>query len=298
MVMLLSMMVGCTKTTAEQSFGAGCTAYLENLPKEYELLPEGIRDKVEITVSLRNVSSNKRYSNKLNYANGFRQSIDLLPGTYDVSNVHISEKSLAMLDVEVKLESIKVDKDSQFELPVYVKSPTDFIAAIENNKPKAEILKEDVYSRKVQLNGEIIDINNIRNTVKFDEPPTNKNLAPAETFLIPSSNNEGVSLIVQNQTNTYAPVSKATFVGVQFYGSNVVFPKGITLGTGLDAICHAQDGILGTPDYFLGTPLIGLGYDNTTVVYLDKESGDRISLNIKPSHSFASFITYEFNKYE
>lgn len=63
-------------------------------------------------------------------------------------------------------------------------------------------------------------------------------------------------------------------------------------------IAHAEKGLLGTPTYCLGTPIIGIGYDNATLVYIDSDTGDRISLYINKYDSFISTISYEFEKYE
>ena len=172
-IMLASMMNGCSKNADVHSFKAVCEFRLEGLPNEYDQLAEAIRDDIEVTVSIRNVSSDKSHYVDLTDANGYRQSLYLIPGTYDVNKPYISKKYLAMFDVEIKMDSITIAKDSRTEIPVYVTNPSDFVNVMNNNQPKDEILNADIYSRKVQLNGKIIDLNNIMEVMVFTVPENN-----------------------------------------------------------------------------------------------------------------------------
>ncbi|MFY9175691.1 MAG: hypothetical protein WAO24_10230 [Peptococcia bacterium] len=294
---LVVLLLGCSKDGSEHSFGASCKVYLKDLPLEYELLSKDIRNNIEISTVLRNVSTGKKFSFKLTEKNNFQQTLDLIPGTYDVHSVFISNPALAIFNVDTKLSSVKIVKNSQLELPLFITNHSDFIKTMENNKPTDEILGEEIFSRKVQFNGQIIELNSIKKMLKF-KATVDKQLAAAETAYIPSTSHEGVALVVQNQTNHHLSINDATFIGVHFSKNNVVLPKGITLGMNISTISHSQKGILGTPDYFLGTPLIGTGFNDTTLVYLDKNSGDRISFHVNPNDLHVSSITYEFEKYE
>lgn len=293
-----SILSGCSKSVDARTYGAVCELYLVDLPKEYEQLPEEIRKDTAVYLSIRNVSSDKTYSIELTDANEYRHSLNLIPGTYSVSKPYISNDRLVPLNVETKIDSISITKNSKTEVPIYVSNPSDFINAMTNNQPKDEILNADIYSRKVQYNGKIIDLNNIREEIAFSTPKNDERLAPAATYYIPSANDEGISLIVQNQSDARAPVSQATLTGVRFRHNNIVFPKGITLGSTSRDIAHTREGKLGTPTYCLGSPLIGFEFDDTTLVYIDENSGDRISFDILPGDKYVSIITYEFFKYE
>ncbi len=291
-------MSGCSKKPNEKSFGGVCELYLEALPEGYEQLPEGVREDMHISISLKSVSSNKKYRVRLTKANGYRQSLNVVPGTYNVVKLNALDKGVVMFDVKARVKSVTVGKDQLAEVPLYAVNSSDLIHALQNNQPTDEILRSDIYSRKVQYKGEIIDLQNIREEMGFTNTKTNQRLSPKETYQIPSASKDGVSIIVQNQSSVNAPVSEATFVGVSFSTNNVIFPKGITLGTSLYDIAHAQDGLLGTPDYCEGSAFVGAEFESTTLVYIDKDSGDRISFYVQPGNLYVSSITYEFAKYE
>jgi len=297
-IMLALITTGCSKNINVRSYNAVCDLYLEGLPEEFKQLPEALRNDLNISITLRNVSSNKKHNIKLKAADNYRKSVYLIPGTYEVQKPFLYEQSLAMFRVETTVTSISVAKNSRAEVPIKVSNPSNFINTMKNNQPTDEILNADIYSRKVQYKGKIIDLNKIKEVMSFNLASNSKTLYPSETYLIPSSDNPGVSIIVQNLTSTSIPVSKATLTGVYFTGNNVVLPKGITLGSNLRDIVHAKEGKLGTPDYCMGSALIGFEIDGTTLVYIDKDSGDRISFYIKLGDTYVSSVKYEFAKYE
>lgn len=291
-------MSGCSKKVDEKSFGAVCEFYVEAFPEGFDQLPQAVRDDMYISISLKNTSSKKGYIAKLTKDNGFRHALNVIPGTYHVYILTSPSEKVVMFDVEMRVDSVTVEKDKRTEVPIYISNPSNFINSLKSNEPTAEILNSDIYSRKVQYNGKIIDLNNIREIMEFSNSYANERIKPTETFKIPSTAKNGISLVVQNQSRTNTNVSEAKFVGVSFSMNNVIFPQGITLGTSLYDIAHAQDGILGTPDYCLGSPFVGAEFESTTLVYIDKDSGDRISFYVNPGDSYVSSITYEFAKYE
>lgn len=291
------LLFGCSKEKTKQVKGTTCTVYLEELPQEYDQLAQSIRDDIVISVSLRNVSSDKRFTCDLTEKNNFRQVLDLIPGTYKIESVYLTDANLAMFEVDTELKSVKIEKNVPFDLPVLIQNADEFINTMTLNKPSEDIIKADLYSRKIQYNGQMIDLNNIQSNMTF-AATSKKKLSHAETMYIGSTSHPGVSLIVQNQTDQNIPADQATVVGVYFFKNNVVLPQGITLGTEIRAIAHAKEGLLGTPNYCTGSPLMRLGLDKTVLVYIDEDSGDRISFYVDPGDSFISGITYEFEKYE
>lgn len=105
-------------------------------------------------------------------------------------------------------------------------------------------------------------------------------------------------MVVQNQSSSLAALKDAQFIGVRFRSNQVILPRGIRLGMSLAEIAHKETGILGTPAYCQGSPLIGTGHDKTTLVYLDSVRGDRISLTVGAEDNFIGSILYEFERYE
>ena len=290
------LFAGCSaKNTAR--WNAGCHIFLTQLPPEYEQLSPEIRNTITISVSLRHVASDKQFRAELTDANQYSTNLELLPGTYEITNLYMSDKKLAMFDVKTDLTTLEIRKNETTDLPVSLTDSASFAASVLRNQASAEILSAEPYSRKVQYNGEIIDLMSIPQMMQFSVP-TNKMLKSSETYTIPSTSHAGVAMVVQNQSGKLAPLNDAKFIGVRFFSNQVIFPKGIRLGMGLPEIAHKDTGLLGTPNYCLGSPLIGTGYEAVTLVYIDSASGDRISLTIGAEDRFISSILYEFEQYE
>ncbi len=295
-IIITVALMGCSNKKGLNSEVAKCKIYLEDLPEEYELLSKEIRDEIKISVSLRSNSSDKNYKVELTEEENYVQEIPLVPGTYDVW-CSINNKSLSMLDVNTNVKEIKINKDEEAEVPISITNRSEFSEAMVNNVTDEEIMSTSIFARKVRYGSKVIDLNNIKQEMKF-VPKDSKSLAMGEIGYIPSDSGNGISIVVQNQTNSFLNIEKCTFVGVKFSKNNIIFPMGITLGMDISKISHAETGLLGTPDYFEGTPLIGFGYDESKAIYIDDLSGDRISFTIRPDDSYISAITYEFEKYE
>ena len=72
------MLYGCANHSKDAQWGAVCTVYLDNLPKEYNLLPLELREKTTITFSISNISLGRVYRIALMEKNGYRQEVDML----------------------------------------------------------------------------------------------------------------------------------------------------------------------------------------------------------------------------
>lgn len=296
-IFLIMMMVGCTKSDGTSPYNSSCLVLLKNMPDEYSLLPESIKEEINISVALKNSSSGKTYKARLNDENGYSCELELVPGKYNARVSNNANNKLTMLEVEAEIDSFLLEKDHQAVVPVSITNLSEFVSALKNNEPKPEILEEHIYSRKVQLNGQILNLKDIKATGNFNLN-INERLKPREIYRIPSKVYQGVSLLVQNQSDNFLLPDEATFVGVSFSSNNVVFPKGITLGMNLSEIANVEKGKMGTPTSIIGSPLVALGLGDATLVYLDGDTGDRISITIDPNKSYVRSITYEFAKYE
>lgn len=278
-------------------WNAGCHVFLAQLPPEYEQLSPEIKNAVTISITLRHTTSDKKFRAKLTDANHYSADLALLPGSYEIASLYMSDKNLAMFDVTTDLKTIDIRKDEKMELPLTLTDPEGFAASVLRNQASAEILALEPYSRKVQYNGQILDLTAIPQIMQFSVLE-NKMLKPAETYDIASSSHAGVAMVVQNQSSSLAALKDAQFIGVRFRSNQVILPRGIRLGMSLAEIAHKETGILGTPAYCQGSPLIGTGHDKTTLVYLDSVSGDRISLTVGAEDNFIGSILYEFERYE
>lgn len=281
-----------------QKWQATCTVFVTDLPEEFAQLPAALREEIRFHVSLSQPSADKRYSITLSKDNDFRQKLFLLPGSYQVSDVYVEKKDLAMFQAVTKTSTIELSKNTNVDLPVLLAEPQTFVDIIHRNIPQDAILSAEIFSHTVQYAGKMLDLNTIRQNIKFSIPD-DRHLSRGERYFAPAEDeNAGVFLILQNKTDAMIPANKADFIGVRFFKNNVVFPKGVTLGMDIADIVHSKNGLWGTPYSCKGTPLIGTGYDFTTLIYLDPESGDRISLDVDPSDPFISALSYEFAQYQ
>ena len=302
-VVLLALLVvlpffsGCSRGNLREG-GSKCTVYLDAIPDEYYALNESIRNELQITVTLHSVVNDKNHRIVLTEDNGFQQDIRLNPGPYDVTWCYANNPNITLMEVQPQVERITLDRKTPASLPVSIKNKDVFIQTIHNLTPSDAITSAELYTRQVQYDGQMTDFSTLRSALTFSPSNNSKRLKPSETAFIPATGTAGVSLVVQNQTSTSIPVQEATFVGLRFTKNNIVLPKGITLGMDIAEICHAKTGLLGTPDYCKGTPMLGIGYDSSTAVYVDYETGDRISFEVGSNAPYITAITYEFEKYE
>lgn len=306
MLLIISLLGGCSNKKGLAIKRAECRIYLKELPKGYEMLNKAIKDNIEIFLILRSVTNNKEHWISLTDKKNFEEVIRLNPGTYDLvlcklyvkgfSNIDI-KTNILFLEAYTDIEKVTLSREETFEVPVFIKDSPIFTETIKNSTVRDEILSLDIFSRKVQYNGEIIDLKNIRQIMTFT-PKEKKDVKSYKAASIPAVEDPRVRMIVQNQTNNTCDISECTFIGVTFIGNNVVFPGGIVLGMDISEISHAKKGILGTPDYFIGSPVIGGAISDTWAVYVDDISGDRITFIINADKTFVSVIKYEFERYE
>lgn len=295
---VLPFCYGCVKQPDETKWGASCRIYVENLPQEYNDLPAEIRENTTFYLSVSNPSADKHYSIKLTEDNGYSEVTDLLPGTYTVSHVTVSNHLLEPISAVSQTQSLTIEQGTASALPVFLSNPEGLTQLIQQNKAAEAILNEGIYSRKVQYAGSVYDMQELSEIMDFTSQEES-HISYGDIAYRPSKSHIGVSMIVQNTNDSGSlPISQCQLIGFRFSNSSAVLPKGLTVGLPAEKIAHAKTGLLGTPNYCLGTPLIGMGIDQSTFVYLDKDSGDRISIEIDSSKGYVRTITYEFQRYQ
>ena len=97
---------------------------------------------------------------------------------------------------------------------------------------------------------------------------------------------------------TPQPLSKCEVLSLTVTKNTVVFPDGVTLGTAPEKVCHKQTGLYGEPTRFEGMFLFGWDLSFTKAVYLDPESGNRITICFKADGSAIQSITYDLKVFE
>lgn len=293
-------LAGCQKQAAETSNNdedVKCKVYLESLPAEYELLPDNVKDDATISFRLKNLATNKKVYVTLSGEEEFKKEIYMLPGSYEIGYCSWDDKNSTSLEVEPRNSEFKLIRGETKDIPLYVTNSEEFTQTMIMNRPTEEIQEMELFTRKMQYKGKIIDLNNIKEIYSFVYKEE-KLLIPSERLEIPANDTKGISLIVQNQTSRAQDITEATVVGVHFRNSSVVAPKGVTLGMDISEVCHSKTGLWGKPTSFTGSPFIGTGLSGTTVVYIDYLTGDKLSLVINPEERHIAEIIYEFEVYE
>lgn len=295
---VLLLCTGCEKHSDEAKWEASCRVYVDNLPQEYMDLPEEIKQSTNFSLSLFNASADKSYSFDLEEENGYSEEIDLLPGTYTVSDVYVYNHLLSPIEASVSVQTLTIKQHTETSLVISIADPDNLSMSIEQNTAGQEILSEALYSRKIQYAGTVYDMQTLAQVISFTGQ-NDESVAHGETAYITSDTHSGIAMIVQNTNeNGVLPASQCDCIGFRFSNTNTTLPMGVTVGLPVNRIANAKTGLLGTPDYCLGTPLIGLGIDRTTMVYLDKNSGDRISVYLNASKGYVDAVSYEFNRYQ
>ena len=157
-----------------------------------------------------------------------------------------------------------------------------------------EILSEGIFSRRVQWKGEMIAIEDIADYVDFQyEQPVG---AYAQAGI--ANLEEGIGLIVLNETDHELPWRECAVQSVTCSSTNAILAGGAMVGMPLEEIVHKERGCLGTPDALDGSILLGAGIEQIRAAYLDKASGDKITVAASASGAYVMKITYEFSVFE
>ena len=289
-VLALSL-TGCAKTGKLDEGDCACVVRLENIPQEFKMLGDNEKSLLGIQVTLENITTERRYQFELNEENGFEQDASLNPGTYKVYYCSASPYFLHM-DMKARQDQLNVSRDGSNELTVYIENMDEFSDRVWNSQPIREIMQLDKFSRKVQWQGQIIDLKNITDYMDFS---FDRQVRGYEQVSLSAP---GFMITVQNQTSEAADWTECELIKVQTGVPEVIFPQGARVGMSVKEIMHAQEGIYGTPDSMTGFLLIGTGMDNTGMVYYDESSGDRITLECTMDADYICNITYEFAVYE
>lgn len=291
------MVSGCAGRSDDAQWGAVCDVYLENLPAAYGELPPAIRENTRIMLFAASAYLDKRYSIELTEANGYHQRVFMLPGSYSISEVFVSNHALIPLSATAQEREIILEKDQETRLAVSLEEPSLLAQSIQLSRPTQEIIEAEPFSRQIQYDGTILDLRCIRETIRLDASEEGQEkLGVGETCELSTPDHSGVRLTVKNTTGAMIAASEASVIGIRFTKNNAVFPGGITVGAPLKSIVNAKTGRLGTPTYCTGSPLIG--FNRCTLVYLDQNSGDRLSIEIGGARPAVTSIFYEFEVYQ
>jgi len=286
-------MTGCTTTGRLDEGNIACVVELEDIPDEFRELSDDLRERLNIQAYLWNQVKDRSYQVDLNEENGFRQELMLNPGFYQV-RWFTESPSFLHLDAQAGQEALEVGADKANYLSVYIADPGKLAEDIQWMQPSPGILSQEMYSRKVQWKGELIDLKNIIGYVDF----THEQPVPAYEQIYLADLSEQVGVTMVNETDHELPWQECAIQAVTFSGVNAMLPKGVRVGQAFLDVVHKESGSYGTPQAMEGSILFGTGVDQTRAVYLDPVSGDRITVACSPDGQYIIEISYEFAVFE
>lgn len=293
LVLCSILMTGCTSSGKLDEGNIACVIALEQVPAEFDAFGDDIGEMLDIEVFLSNEVKERTYTVHLNEENGFRQEAMLNPGFYQVRWCTESPSFIHM-KAETRQAVLEVGADKANRLDVYIANPEELAENVQWMKASPEILGEGMFSRRVQWKGEMIAIEDIADYVDFQyEQPVG---AYAQAGI--ANLEEGIGLIVLNETDHELPWRECAVQSVTFSSTNVILAGGAMVGMPLEEIVHRERGCLGTPDALDGSILLGAGIEQIRAAYLDKTSGDKITVATSTSGAYVMKITYEFAVFE
>lgn len=293
-MMFLPVLTGCGKNGKLNEGNCKCNVVFTDIPKEFSMLEENLKENFSIQLTLRNIINEKLYKVVLNQENEFSQEISLHPGTYEVYLLGASHAGYTGLRVKADAESVELSPDKNVTLSVTVDNSDEFTKHWMSIQPMPEILLAEKYSGLIQINRQVIDIRDILSQLNLSYEGQMNSYKKLELV----DHDMGVAVTLLNTSEEASDWKDCEVIGIRVFKNNVVFPEGVTLGMAVDKVCHRTEGIYGQPDSFTGSLLYGWSFDSTGAVYRDSVSGNRITLELAADGSAIKSITYELAQYE
>jgi len=262
---------------------------LDKLPEEFHMLGSNIQEQLTFHITLENITTEKSYCFELNQNNQFKQTASLNPGIYRVLSCYVSPLALTNMEIKAGEHQVELRADKEAVLPVLIQNQEEFADWVWGMQPVREIAQLDKFSRKVQWDGQVIELARIIDYVEFNY---DHSVQPYKKITLNSD--EGVEVTLQNQTDKELSWRECSVIKVTFYKDNVIFGKGVRNGMAVSEVMHKEKGLYGIPDSMSGTVLMGMDYAETRAIYQDAISGDKLTIKIPPSGDFISGFIYEF----
>lgn len=292
-------LTGCGKNGKLDEGSCDCTISLVDLPKEFSMLEDNIRNNFEVNVILKNITSEKLYHVTLLEKEDFNKELHLHPGIYQVYGVGSNQSSNTGITLAADAESVELKEDSPVSIQIRISNPEEFSSHWMSIQPMPEMLLAEKYGGLVQINRQIFDLRAEDNSALFDALDLNYDKEVRAYEKIEVSNSEkGITLTLQNQTDDTTDWKNCRVIGIYVTKNNAVFPQGVTLGMAPSAVCHEETGLYGAPDKLTGSLLFGWHLDDTYAVYNDPYSGDKLTLDLGTDGDEIRSIRYELALFE
>lgn len=288
------IMAGCGKEGRLDEGDCPVEIRLAGLPTGYAELTDDQKEQIVVNVQLENLINEKTYTFRLNDENHFSQDASLNPGTYRVAYCYIRGSSAVRLNGEASVETMDISRDTINIISVSITNQQEFDQWVAQMRADAAILRVDKFSRIIQFEGQIINMEQILDYVEF----THNQQVRAFDKTVLGNSEKGVYVTVMNDTGEPADWQDCKVIAIRFTKDNVIFGKGARVMMLAEDILHAEEGLYGTPDSLAGCVLIGADYDDFDAIYHETRSGDRMTFKVDRLGKHITEITYEFAVFE
>lgn len=298
MLMMCALLGGCVKKGRLDEGECKCTVSFLNLPKEFTMLEENVRENFAIHVTLRNITTETHYQIELTEDKDFTQELSLHPGVYQVYAVYTNQAANTGMVIDTKEDSITLSPDIHNQLHVYLVNSEEFTQQWMAIQPMPEIRLANKFDGIIQLNRKLINLRTESAALIQELGVTSDEPVKAYEKIELTNEDLGITITLQNQTDEETDYTNCKVIGINVKKNTVVFPLGVTLGMAPGKICHTETGIYGEPDSFSGSLLYGMGLENTKAIYNDPHSGDRLTIQCSADGRVIHSIQYDLERFE
>lgn len=284
----VTMMIGLCSCTDRKTklYKATISASVSEIPESFDSLLEDIKDETCITLILQGENSDDDHvSLELTPFNEFISSEYVVPGEYVVCDVKLEPQFLLPFAVK----DVKKLKEKKFT----VKAEHDTSITL-NFKPVSlpetskDILKTSPYTHRIQIDKKVYDIESLTQNFEFDKSILEGRTG--EPLWVGCKDVAGLHILL-------SPDKPEEILGVSFSSGRCVLWGGLRTGMPLEEFTHSEKGILGTPSYCDGSPLVGQDIDDTYFSYLNIKNDDIIKIRVPHSGLYAEYIEFCFGSY-
>lgn len=297
-VLALVGLTGCSEEGKLDEGNCKCSISFVEIPKELTMLEDNLQENFAVNVTLKNIANEKRYHITLTEKNSFKQEISLHPGVYQVYSVYANNASNIGLSLAAEEDSVTLSEDTYGSVRVYVENTEDFTEHWMSVQPMPEMVLAEQFDGLIQINRKVLNLRTDSAALISELNLSHEGQVAPYGKIDVSDTDKGVTLTLQNQTESPMDWRNCTVVGLYVYKNNIVFPQGVTLGMAPEKVCNNETGLYGEPDSFTGSLLYGMGFDDTSVIYHDPKSGDKMTVNLGAQDSSIRSIRYELAQFE
>jgi hypothetical protein len=304
------MLAGCKDITGELDEGdTPVYVKVKALPKNMDILPSSLSTKLDVSLTLTNVATEKMYFIHANGENGFVGKATLNPGTYRVSEPFNSSYELFDFTPKTKESNVKLTRGKDTVIEVEITDLPKLEAQIVKSQPTEEIKNADLFSRKIQMEGKVFLINDI---LKADISAFKKDTeveglgvsvkngldSTVEVGATATISGYGISVTAYNDKEEQQKLRNCKVMRISFGKDLAILGGGLRIGLDAGEITDPEKGILGKPDKCTGSFMLGWDVDRTGIIYLDENTGDKVDINLGSHDYHVSGIEYSLELYE